>query len=235
MRTHKLSFVLLAMLFPLTGAAQEQPIHCVSDDGGRRYCPADTSRGVSLVKQRGEIPCNKDNSWGYDEKGIWVDHGCDGDFVLGPEATPAAGGGKLLTCSSDGGKKYCDANTRHGVRLVKQRSDAPCKQQDSWGYDGLGIWVDKGCSADFALGGAAQPQATAPTDEETSRTSKDKTCLKEVGKARSDQMVKQCLQVSAATHPPCNAQNSCELITDEIRRSCGLLGRDAPGFCGGYK
>jgi len=227
---------LVVWLFPCAGAAQEQTIHCVSEDGGKKYCPADTSRGVRIVKRRSKlIPCGN-TSWGYDDKYIWVANGCDADFALGPE-TAADNEGKVVTCSSDGGWKYCDGNTHHGVWLTKQLSSTPCKQEESWGYDGLGIWVDKGCSAAFALGAAAQPQPapTAPSGEESGGASKDKSCLKEVGKARSDQLVKQCLQVSPATHPPCNAQNSCELITGEIRRSCGLLGRDAPSFCGEYK
>jgi Protein of unknown function (DUF3011) len=236
MRVHRLGFVLAATLFALMGKTVAQTIiHCVSDDGGKNYCPADTSQGARLVKQRSsELPCTKGSSWGYDDKGLWVDKGCDADFALGPETAPTTeGGGIVLTCSSDGGKKYCDANTGRGVRLVKQHGDTPCKQNSSWGYDGLGIWVDKGCSADFALGAA--PQAPGSAGGAEGPSAKDATCLKAVGKQRADQLVKQCLQVSAATHPPCNAQNSCDLIVDEIRRSCALLGRDAPAFCGGYK
>jgi hypothetical protein len=36
-------------------------------------------------------------------------------------------------------------------------------------------------------------------------------------------MVRDCLWVSPAIHPLCNAQNSWSLIIDEIRRGCGLL------------
>ncbi|HXX17642.1 MAG TPA: DUF3011 domain-containing protein [Candidatus Eremiobacteraceae bacterium] len=213
------------------GVASAQTIHCASD-GTKKYCEADTHGGVRLVKERSVAVCKQGESWGYDEHGIWVDHGCDGDFALGTESATSAGGGKALTCSSDGGKKYCDASTGRGVRLVKQLSETACKQDDSWGYDGLGIWVDKGCSAEFELG--VLPKA-ATSAAEDSNTAKDKTCVAQVGKARAEQMVKECLKVSPATHPPCNAQNSCELIEDEIRRSCALLGRDAPAFCGGYK
>jgi hypothetical protein len=183
-----------------------------------------------------DIPCPKDSAWGYDEKGIWVDHGCDAEFALGPEtaATTAASGNKILTCTSDGGKKYCGAQTGRGVRIVKQRSEAPCKEHVTWGYDGLGIWVDAGCSADFELGGNA-PAASAASGGSDSGKAQDQSCSKRMGKARAETLVKQCLQVSPATHPPCNAANSCELIEDEIRRSCALLGVDAPSFCGGYK
>jgi Protein of unknown function (DUF3011) len=242
MHVYRIGFVLLGTLLTFLGPVGAQTIHCSSDDGLRKYCQADTRNGAHLVKQLSDAPCKQNASWGFDEKGVWVDHGCGGDFAMGAE-TAGQGGAKIITCSSDGGRKYCDAGTGHGVRLVKQRGDAPCKQDKSWGYDGLGIWVDQGCSGDFALGNPSPARLAATGDnsgtdsgdDESTKRAKDRTCLKEVGRARADQMVKQCLQVSAATHPPCNSQNSCELIDDEIRRSCGMLGRDAPAFCGGYK
>jgi hypothetical protein len=49
-------------------------------------------------------------------------------------------------------RHYCDADTRDGVRLLRQRSDAACRQGSSWGYDRRGIWVDRGCRADFEVG-----------------------------------------------------------------------------------
>ncbi len=52
---------------------------------------------------------------------------------------------------------------------------------------------------------------------------------------RSRQLVNECLQVSPATHPPCNAQNACSLIVDEIKRGCALIGQGAPGFCAEYR
>jgi hypothetical protein len=61
------------------------------------------------------------------------------------------------------------------------------------------------------------------------------TCLNAVGVERSRQLVNECLQVSPATHPPCNAQNACSLIVDEIKRGCGLIGQGAPGFCAEYR
>jgi hypothetical protein len=61
------------------------------------------------------------------------------------------------------------------------------------------------------------------------------TCLNAVGIERSRQLVNECLQVSPATHPPCNAQNACSMIVDEIKRGCGLIGQGAPGFCAEYK
>jgi hypothetical protein len=59
-----------------------------------------------------------------------------------------------ITCSSDDMRRhYCDADTRGGVRLLRQRSDADCRQGSTWGYDRRGIWVDRGCRADFEVRG----------------------------------------------------------------------------------
>jgi hypothetical protein len=51
------------------------------------------------------------------------------------------------------GRQYCAANTRGGVRLGRRLSDSDCIQGSSWGYDNGGVWVDKGCRADFELQG----------------------------------------------------------------------------------
>ncbi len=60
------------------------------------------------------------------------------------------------------------------------------------------------------------------------------SCLKEAGQKEAQTYVDQCLEVSPATHPPCNAENDCQMIIDEIVRGCDMLGSDAPGFCADY-
>ena len=61
-------------------------------------------------------------------------------------------------------------------------------------------------------------------------------CSQAVGPERAARLVQECMQVSPATHPPCNAQNACTLIIDEIRRGCGMLdARDRPAFCNEYR
>jgi hypothetical protein len=58
-----------------------------------------------------------------------------------------------LTCSSnDGGYHYCRADTQGQVALTRQISGSPCQQGYSWGYDYRGIWVDRGCRAQFTYG-----------------------------------------------------------------------------------
>ncbi len=59
-----------------------------------------------------------------------------------------------------------------------------------------------------------------------------RTCAQEMGEAQAANLVRQCLQVSAGTHPPCNAENSCPMIQGEIERSCAALDSAArPDFC----
>jgi hypothetical protein len=58
--------------------------------------------------------------------------------------------GPNMTCASDDGRRhYCPVNTSRGVRLVNQRSKTACVQGSSWGFDRRGVWVDRGCRADF--------------------------------------------------------------------------------------
>ena len=59
-------------------------------------------------------------------------------------------------------------------------------------------------------------------------------CSKSAGASKAATLVKQCLEVSPATHPPCNAENSCDLIKDEIARGCAMLRKNAPSFCAEY-
>jgi len=65
------------------GSGGGQIISCSSDDMHKHYCPADTRGGVQLVKQRSDSSCRQGRSWGFDGRGIWVDHGCRADFQVG--------------------------------------------------------------------------------------------------------------------------------------------------------
>jgi len=142
-----------------------QQISCSSDNGKRNFCNADTSRGVRMVNQRSGSPCIEGQTWGSNRNGIWVDKGCRADFRLGGGyhgggggGYPGGGGGYppsggQITCSSDDGKRnFCNADTSGGVRMINQRSGSPCVQGQTWGFNKSGIWVDRGCRADFQLG-----------------------------------------------------------------------------------
>jgi hypothetical protein len=118
----------------------------------RNYCAADTSGGVRIVRQKSDADCIYSQTWGYDPRGIWVDRGCRADFETGDSGwqPPAE---SIVNCSSDDmGRHHCSADTRAGVHIVRQRSEADCVYGRTWGYDREGIWVDRGCRADFEIG-----------------------------------------------------------------------------------
>jgi hypothetical protein len=59
---------------------------------------------------------------------------------------------QTIACNSDDMRKHsCAADTRGGVRVLTQRSEAACTKGYSWGTNRRGIWVDHGCRADFAV------------------------------------------------------------------------------------
>ncbi len=151
-------FCLGLLAFANLPARAQTVITCSSENGRRNYCSADTRGGVTLSRQRSGSSCREGYSWGYDARGIWVDRGCRADFLIRragfrPPGGPGPGGpGRIVNCSSeDGRRNYCSADTRRGVVLVQQRSGSPCRQGSTWGYDRRGIWVDRGCRADFRV------------------------------------------------------------------------------------
>ncbi|MGF1488638.1 MAG: DUF3011 domain-containing protein [Prochloraceae cyanobacterium] len=61
---------------------------------------------------------------------------------------------RSITCESQNGRyKFCPVDTRGGVELRRQLSNASCNFNRSWGYDRRGIWVDRGCRARFVIQG----------------------------------------------------------------------------------
>lgn len=67
-------------------------------------------------------------------------------------------GRDVVRCESDGHRtRHCAVDTRGGVRITRQLSDAACVQGRSWGTDRNGVWVTQGCRAEFAIGGGYGP------------------------------------------------------------------------------
>ena len=213
------------------GESAARTITCASEDGLRKVCRADTSNGVKLVRQRSDAKCKEGSSWGHDARGIWVDKGCEADFVVGVPGHPAssrtaAAKTQTISCASyDGRRNYCNVDTQGArVQLTKQIGTATCMEGATWGYDRAGVWVDRGCSGEFLIQEGSEPADAS-----------GKGCAKTVGKQVASELVRQCLLVSPAPHAACNAQNSCKMMEDEIQRRCELLGANAPAFCGENK
>jgi uncharacterized protein len=62
----------------------------------------------------------------------------------------------------------------------------------------------------------------------------DVPCRDTVGAEQAAVYVRDCIAVATETHPPCNAQNSCELIVSHNIFRCTGLGDAAPKFCAAY-
>lgn len=57
-----------------------------------------------------------------------------------------------MSCSSDDMRRhFCAVDTSGGVQMVHQKSEAKCIQNSTWGFDKKGIWVDRGCRAEFEV------------------------------------------------------------------------------------
>jgi len=71
-----------------------------------------------------------------------------------PPARAAEAPERTITCSSWNYRyRYCRADTDNRVRLERQISVASrCRFGDTWGYDSRGVWVDRGCQAEFSVG-----------------------------------------------------------------------------------
>ena len=70
-------------------------------------------------------------------------------------APPSTGGAdRTITCESHNYRyRYCRVDTDNRVRLERQVSVASrCRFGDTWGYDSRGVWVDRGCQAEFRVG-----------------------------------------------------------------------------------
>lgn len=123
----------------------------------RRYntCPVDTRGGVRLERQLSSARCIEGQTWGVNDRGIWVDQGCRGVFLV-------TVGPITMTCRSLNFKyQFCQVDTRGGVQLQRQLSNTRCVEGRTWGYDNRGIWVDKGCAGEFVIG-AADPGGIVP-------------------------------------------------------------------------
>ena len=136
-----------------------QTITCSSNDGNRHYCNIDTSRGVQMSRQISGSACIQGQTWGYDRRGVWVDRGCRAEFFSGGinQGRPWQQQGPIFTCSSDDGRRnYCgipSGTNPNSIGMTRQISGSPCIQGQTWGVDRRGLWVDKGCRAEFASRG----------------------------------------------------------------------------------
>lgn len=138
----------------------QQTVSCGSPQYRMLRCPVPANwRGVRIVQQTSKSACVEGQTWGFDRGGIWVDKGCGGVFA------PAAYGGGwqpdpgwnrdfVVSCGSPQYRYYfcqVDVGARGRVLLQHQDSDSACVEGRTWGWNRAGIWVDKGCGAQFLV------------------------------------------------------------------------------------
>lgn len=151
-------------------------VSCSSRKHKRRTCPADTSGGVRLKKQKSRSSCT--GNWGFDRNGIWVTNGCRATFQLHVNGNQGQGRygnnngynnngrdnnrygsnnnygnqnqqNKIICESRNSRRNICAIPFGSKVNLTRQISRSSCSGQ--WGYNRREIWVDNGCRAEFSI------------------------------------------------------------------------------------
>lgn len=115
-----------------------------NDDGSREFSYE------AMVNTRSRNNLNNVSGISYDWRGGWSNNGWNND-------RDGSGGNRAqaIYCASDDGRRHiCPFNANGGtVRLVTQKSGSNCVQGRTWGFTTAGIWVDRGCRADFEVSG----------------------------------------------------------------------------------
>lgn len=141
---------------------------CESSDGRYQRCPVGW-RDAQLVQRESKASCVRGQSWGVDRQGLWVDRGCRAVFAevgrhrRGHGDHDGYGGMRpgndwnrqiRLQCSSSSRSyQMCrvDVGRQGHVSLVRRLSDSRCIEGSSWGWNRAGVWVDRGCRAEFLV------------------------------------------------------------------------------------
>ena len=94
------------------------------------------------------------NRYGYGRGGPAAPPPPPGQVHGGPAygGAQAYGGGRRVICESrDYRYRYCPVGVGRDVDLARQLSKTPCRYDFSWGFDRGGVWVDRGCAAEFVV------------------------------------------------------------------------------------
>ncbi|QAU24844.1 DUF3011 domain-containing protein [Dyella sp. M7H15-1] len=165
--TLAVGFGLLTTTTPLHAQQGSQGAYCASNGGDFARCQVPW-RDAVLVQQESRVRCVRDQTWGFDHHSIWVNNGCRGQFAPAYDRPSYGDRGSdwgrpgwdhpsrqgQVRCESHGGnRQFCPVELHRddSVRMVNQRSSADCRQGRSWGWSHDGIWVDRGCRADFVI------------------------------------------------------------------------------------
>lgn len=115
------------------GGADERTIRCESRNYRYNYCRVNTENRASLVSQVSPLArCELGRTWGFDNRGVWVDRGCSGEFRVGKGG---GGGGAAAAAGAIAGAAILAAI------LAEKSHDSHKDEVPSWavgafrGYD----------------------------------------------------------------------------------------------------
>ncbi|RMH94578.1 DUF3011 domain-containing protein [Lysobacter pythonis] len=142
---------------PAASAGTPERVRCESVAERWSHCPLPFKGEAAMLRQLSRNACVRNYSWGQDAQGVWVSRGCRAEFgpTLDGEQAQAGAAARMrsLRCESrNGAHTRCPAETGQGVRLTRQLSSIDCELGRSWGYDEEGVWVSRGCRAEFLVG-----------------------------------------------------------------------------------
>lgn len=142
-------------------------IHCESTASGRTYCGDSHSR-YTMSGSR-DPDCIEGQTWGRDERGVWVSGNCDADFAgqpydgngydhHGTQGSEEVGhthsvdsSGRLIHCQATAdGRTYCGDHDSEYV--ISGTRDPDCIEGVTYGRDERGTWVSGDCAAEFSVG-----------------------------------------------------------------------------------
>jgi hypothetical protein len=67
---------------PPAGGGGGHTVTCESEGFQYNHCPLGRRRHVRLTKNLSDTRCIRGDNWDVDHRGIWVDRGCAGRFVV---------------------------------------------------------------------------------------------------------------------------------------------------------
>lgn len=153
--------VTMASLFGARPAIAQQAsrLLCESIDYQPKLCPQAGLTEAFVVQVLGG-QCIAGQQWGWGPRGITVNKGCRAVFGYrtayagGGYPPPVSGGpGAAVQCSSMNYQpSRCRMDTSRGVS-IGMITNQPCRQGQTWGWDGYGVWVTGNCRAWFRPGG----------------------------------------------------------------------------------
>jgi hypothetical protein len=213
-------------------------VTCQSNGSKRVHCavPNIDPGSVTMEKKLSSTNCYLDQNWGTDDQGVWVSGGCRAIFAYarygggnGGNNGASAGRGGSITCGSANGKRTsCSVPgiDPQSVTMDNKLSQANCYRDQTWGASSKGIWVDKGCRAEFGYvthGGGGNNNGSDYGSNGISESSARQACI---DRASSDWAVTTSnLEVTSADRQ----QNGSYRVAVQSKRTSGTCMVDRNG------